>query len=165
MIADIEVLMATAAPARILLIGDGGTASAAEYQAQQAVLGVDILVERITAADWLQYLDNSTEYDFVLVTNVLEEIPKSQGMQLLAGIRDKLGTQFCVYYNPNTDSAENTWQLHDFLSLGLVRVNHYKWDSHNSALFRYSLSSYKRTPDWLNADNWANPELWGKYWW
>ncbi len=26
----------------------------------------------------------------------------------------------------------------------------------------YNISNYKKTPDWLNNENWANPELWEK---
>ena len=26
----------------------------------------------------------------------------------------------------------------------------------------YDISKYKENPDWLNSDNWANPELWEK---
>jgi hypothetical protein len=27
------------------------------------------------------------------------------------------------------------------------------------------LREYKQVPDWLNAKFWANPQLFGKYWW
>ena len=29
-------------------------------------------------------------------------------------------------------------------------------------VFIYDISEYKDEPDWLNSDNWANPELWEK---
>ena len=29
-------------------------------------------------------------------------------------------------------------------------------------IFIYDISKYKEKPDWLNSDNWANPELWEK---
>ena len=28
--------------------------------------------------------------------------------------------------------------------------------------YAYNISNYKMTPDWLNSENWANPELWEK---
>jgi hypothetical protein len=31
-----------------------------------------------------------------------------------------------------------------------------------AVIFIYDISKYKETPDWLNSDNWANPELWEK---
>ena len=29
-------------------------------------------------------------------------------------------------------------------------------------IFIYDITKYKENPDWLNSDNWANPELWEK---
>ena len=31
-----------------------------------------------------------------------------------------------------------------------------------AVIFIYDISKYKENPDWLNSDNWANPELWEK---
>jgi hypothetical protein len=31
-----------------------------------------------------------------------------------------------------------------------------------AVIFIYDISKYKDNPDWLNSDNWANPELWEK---
>jgi hypothetical protein len=31
-----------------------------------------------------------------------------------------------------------------------------------TVIFIYDISKYKENPDWLNSDNWANPELWEK---
>lgn len=31
-----------------------------------------------------------------------------------------------------------------------------------AVVFIYDISKYKENPDWLNSDNWANPELWEK---
>lgn len=31
--------------------------------------------------------------------------------------------------------------------------------------YEFDMAHYKVTPDWLNARNWANPELWDKYRW
>ena len=32
----------------------------------------------------------------------------------------------------------------------------------NAVIFIYDISIYKEKPDWLNSDNWADPELWEK---
>ena len=32
-------------------------------------------------------------------------------------------------------------------------------------LYVYDVSTYKRTPAWLNANGWAHPELWNKHRW
>lgn len=31
-----------------------------------------------------------------------------------------------------------------------------------AVIFIYDISKYKENPDWLNSNNWANPELWEK---
>ena len=31
-----------------------------------------------------------------------------------------------------------------------------------AVIFIYDITKYKENPDWLNSDNWANPELWEK---
>ena len=48
------------------------------------------------------------------------------------------------------------------MSLGFKMI--FKLDENNLFYFfyTYSISSYKNIPDWLNSDNWANPELWEK---
>tara|TARA_Y100000768_G_scaffold365199_1_gene326279 strand:+ start:9351 stop:9782 length:432 start_codon:yes stop_codon:yes gene_type:complete len=40
---------------------------------------------------------------------------------------------------------------------------HHKIDDNNKIkVFIYDISEYKDKPDWLNSENWANPELWDK---
>lgn len=34
--------------------------------------------------------------------------------------------------------------------------------SDKAVIFIYDISKYKENPDWLNSDNWANPEFWEK---
>lgn len=164
-IADIETLMVTALPKRVALIGHGLESSIKEYQTQQAILGVSVTTQSTELDGREIALNELQRCDLAIITNVLEHLPKKLGMQLIAGVRDRLSSQFCVHYHWPPAGTDDTWQLTDFLSLGLIRVSDYHWQEQNSALFKYSIANYKRTPDWLNADNWANPELWGKYWW
>ena len=35
-------------------------------------------------------------------------------------------------------------------------------EDNKADVFIYDISEYKDEPDWLNSDNWANPELWEK---
>ena len=48
------------------------------------------------------------------------------------------------------------------MSLGFKMI--FKLNENNLFYFfyAYNISSYKNMPDWLNSDNWANPELWEK---
>jgi len=58
------------------------------------------------------------------------------------------------------------WHLTDLFSFALSKVASYlQEDQTEIGLFKYNINDYKKTPDWLNADNWANPQMWGKYWW
>ncbi|TKA91199.1 hypothetical protein FAZ79_01265 [Guyparkeria sp. SB14A] len=45
------------------------------------------------------------------------------------------------------------------VSLGFTR------QAPDAPVYLFDIKTYKHTPDWLNARNWANPELWGKYRW
>ena len=168
-VSDIETLLATAAPQRILQMGTNLLPSIKDYHTVQAALGSDVTAEAIEVSDWESNLALQKPCDLVIISNVLEIISKRDGMRLLAFVRDRLSSQYCVFYQwseaKSEAKSEHSWELADFLSLGLVRVNEYVFDDKQAALFKYSISSYKRTPDWLNPNNWANPELWGKYWW
>ena len=35
-------------------------------------------------------------------------------------------------------------------------------DNDEIIVFIYDISEYKDNPDWLNSENWANPDLWDK---
>jgi len=61
------------------------------------------------------------------------------------------------------DTLDYITNTHNMLmSLGFKMI--FKLDENNLFYFfyTYSISSYKNIPDWLNSDNWANPELWEK---
>ena len=47
----------------------------------------------------------------------------------------------------------------------MQRQGHFQQENRSLHLFSYDLQDYKQVPDWLNAKYWANPELFGKYWW
>ncbi len=162
---DIETLIAIAQPHRIVLLGDVPVDIADDYVAQQALLGIEISVVSIPSDQWRTQLADMPRCDLAIVSGVLETLEKPIGKNLLATLRDQASSQFCVHVTLDDEPSSKTWALTDFLAMALVRVNHYENAAAPSALFKYSISSYKRTPDWLNPDNWANPDLWGKYWW
>jgi hypothetical protein len=64
-----------------------------------------------------------------------------------------------------TVSNSQGWLLNDLFSFALKKVASYPCNGIEYGLFTYHIDDYKKTPDWLNADNWANPEMWGKYRW
>ena len=63
------------------------------------------------------------------------------------------------------DLAACSWQDTDFFALALSASEKFCRDEQVLSLFTYDLHDYKQVPDWLNARFWANPEMFGKYWW
>ena len=54
-------------------------------------------------------------------------------------------------------------KLHKILmSLGFQARRQIQQNNIFFVFYIYNISSYKKSPDWLNSDNWANPELWEK---
>lgn len=61
----------------------------------------------------------------------------------------------------NSDYIES--RLHKVLmSLGFKLYSKIKNHDYYFFFYTYNISTYKNKPDWLNSDNWANPELWEK---
>ena len=48
------------------------------------------------------------------------------------------------------------------MSLGFQLLKQIKQNNIFFIFYIYNISSYKKSPDWLNSDNWANPKLWEK---
>ena len=100
-------------------------------------------------------------YDLALVADCLEHLPKRDGMQLLGGIRNLNASRIAVL----VDLSACDWQATDFFSLALQISARFEREEQTLTLFTYDLLVYKQVPDWLNAKFWANPQMFGKYWW
>ncbi len=101
-------------------------------------------------------------YDLALVAEQLETRDKQLATELLAGLRNLLVNRLAVLVD--LDLAGD-WQEKDFFALAMQRQGHFQQEDRSLHLFSYDLQDYKQVPDWLNAKYWANPELFGKYWW
>ncbi|QIB51229.1 MULTISPECIES: DUF6231 family protein [Pseudomonas] len=101
-------------------------------------------------------------YDLAVVADQLERLDKRQGMELLAGMRNLLVSRMAVLVDMQRTPA---WEQNDFFGLAFQRQGYFERDGQTLTLFTYDLASYKSVPDWLNSKYWANPELFGKYWW
>lgn len=100
-------------------------------------------------------------YDLALIVDCLEHLPKRHGRELLGGIRNLHASRLAVLI----DLEASDWQTTDFFSLGLQIADRFQRDAQILTLFTYDLLDYKQIPDWLNAKFWANPQMFGKYWW
>lgn len=159
---DLETLINEAQPRSIALIGevasevDGGLLN--NYVQQSAVLGIEVNIFKLNQQN-AQGLKQAV--DLVIIANTLETLSKSEATQLLCRFRDVWSRHLCLCIN--FDAAD--WSQNELFGLGLKRVALYENGKQQFGLFKYNLQSYKQTPDWLNADNWANPNMWEKYRW
>lgn len=104
---------------------------------------------------------SSRRYDLALIADCLEHLSKRDGLQLLGGIRNLNASRIAVL----VDLSACDWQATDFFSLALQISARFERDEQTLTLFTYDLLAYKQVPDWLNAKFWANPQMFGKYWW
>ncbi len=103
----------------------------------------------------------SRRYDLALLVDCLEHLPKRTALELLAGIRNLNSNRIVVL----ADLHACGWQESDFFALALQVSARFQRGTQTLTLFTYDLHDYKQVPDWLNAKFWANPEMFGKYWW
>lgn len=104
-------------------------------------------------------LPGAGRYDFVLLLNLLESQPKKNAEHLIANLRDLHGGCFAIVYQP---ALVDAWQSTDLLALGLYQL---PLPEQAEQVFVFDIHSYKQTPDWLNSQYWAHPELFDKYRW
>ena len=126
--------------------------------------------------------DNGSEISDVLIKNKLnyniidknDKLP--QGNILILFLKDSdlekyygyIGRLLLIYQNRfivirklNTKSYING--THNMImSLGFNIIFKFKENNLFYCFYVYNISNYKKTPDWLNNENWANPELWEK---
>lgn len=101
-------------------------------------------------------------YDLAIVANQLERLDKRSGTELLAGLRNLSVSRMAVLVD---HSQTQGWQDTDFYALALQRTARFEQGDRVLTLYTYDLAEYKQVPDWLNSKYWANPAMFGKYWW
>lgn len=181
---DLETLLNEAQPNSILLLGDAALSVVENYQTQRKLIQQPCTLKQLQSLPNLDMVN--TRYDMAIVAGFTEQLSKQETRIIIARLRDVLVNQFCLAVTSikdvnNDNEIKNQinnevndaptakhWPIHELLALGLNRVAEYQ-DSvqrnQSYALYKYSLKQYKRTPGWLNSDNWANPEIWNKYRW
>lgn len=133
-----------------------GTDDSAQFTSCQA--GTAIPVACAT-----QYRDATlsqiSDYDFVLLLNLLERLPRASAEHIIASLRDLYGGCFAVVFDPQ---HVDNWRSQDLLALGLYQL---PLAEQAEQIFLFDIHTYKQTPDWLNSRYWAHPELFDKYRW
>ena len=161
---DIETLLNASQPNSILAVGNDAAATLESYLQQRTFIKRDC---RVTTIDPLDTLTDIERHDAGVVVGAMETLSKIEGLRLLSRLRDILTGQFCVVLPiaPEHGDDENAWRANELLALGLTLVNQYPTEQQPLMMFKYDIATYKKTPDWFNAESWANPELWDKYRW
>jgi hypothetical protein len=164
---DIETLLNESLPESILAIGPNTGKLVADYVEQKRFLKRPCEVSTIEDGDLLAQLEALCRFDIGIVMDMLQHMDKSRGCQLIARLRDLHTPRFCVVVPMGADwqGHESHWEPADLLGLGMSRVNVHQHDDKPVHVYKYDIATYKKTPDWLNAKDWANPELWDKYRW
>ena len=166
---DIETLINVAQPSSILLLGDHSSDFLATYIEQKSILNQTCQLTHISSKN-IATLSDMQRHDVAICIDLFEHIEKRKGMQILSQLRDLLCHQYCIALpvSCSVDQQSNSWNITDLFSFALERVAAYDTLNNKDTtinLFKYNIKDYKKTPDWLNSNNWANPEMWGKYWW
>lgn len=104
---------------------------------------------------------SSQRYDLAVVADCLEHLPKQTGLELIGGLRNLNASRLAVL----VDLQAAQWAMTDFYALAMQVSDEFSRKGQTLTLFTYDLQNYKEVPDWLNAKFWANPELFGKFWW
>ena len=110
-------------------------------------------------------LDRLGSRRWSLVCVLDPQIPSASLTTLLARIRDLHAVKVL-----HLDRCTR-WSLADSLALGFSQLASgcSLLGQHGTMVdltaFEFEIRNYKQVPDWLNAKNWANPELWGKHSW
>ena len=102
-----------------------------------------------------------------VVLGALEHMPRPRAELLLGRLRDLHARRVLVAVpaDPGNAGSDGHWTLEQMLAHGFEGLGECSHEGRRLALYRFDIHHYKRTPDWLNARNWANPELWGRYRW
>ncbi len=144
------------APTRLLHVGRSDMPAVEAFSRSHE----NSYVERAPAAFLTEELAGR-RYDLALIADCLEYLPKQDGLQLLGGIRNLNASRVAVLVDLNACN----WRMADFFALALQVTARFERHGQTLTLFTYDLLDYKQVPDWLNAKFWANPQMFGKYWW
>ena len=158
-------------PKNLLLFGNEQPPAVKQYLQSQTDK-----VELQTINDAALLTDINIRFDLCLIAPDFIEQDKKSGIELLAGIRNRLCHHIYLFIPLNSmNSDKSHWQESDLFSLGLKRLAAFTPKQMTSKkaevsspilnCFAYQIESYIKKRDWNNARFWANPEQFGKHWW
>ncbi len=131
----------------------------ARYAAEQPHASISHVVFK----DIDSSISNLGRFEFAFVHDTLEHLERSQAQQLVGRLRD-LHAKLLWASLPCTD-AESGFNRQDAIAQGMRAVETVAEDDSEHQLYEFSLQFYKPPPRWLNAENWAIPDMWDKRRW
>lgn len=138
----------------VLLLGDAG---AAVRTAQAAVSSPVLRVREVRGADDLPLAQG--RFALAAAVGVFEHLDLDTAAAVLASLRDRCARRVLVAL------PDRPWSAHDMRAFGFDALGQVGLADTLLAIYGFDIDRYKRAPDWLDAGNWANPELWGRFRW
>jgi hypothetical protein len=83
---------------------------------------------------------------------------------LLGTLRDRVAPRILSALATPPDGAPPAWR-EQMRALGFTDLGVHVHMGAAVLVSRFDIATYKSTPDWLSARNWANPEMWGRHRW
>ncbi len=148
-----------ACPRTLLAVGAAASGCLGDY----AEAHRDCRLEPLVGEGIPARLARLGRYDLALVSGVLESLPAPAGAALLARLRDVHARRLLVLVRGGAGAG--VWDESALRGYGLRPAGSWGEAGGATCLYEFDLYDYKMTPDWLNAEHWAHPELWDKYRW
>lgn len=150
---DIAALVERIEPASVLLIGDTETTP---------LRADNRTVWHLKVEQALDGLADLGYHDLGIFIDDNDLLNRRRKEPLISGLRDLYTRRFMLALPEAGPEDHAHWDDTQMIAFGLTEIRRY---DNGWRLFEYNILNYKQTPDWLNARNWANPEMWGKYRW
>lgn len=158
---DIRQILEEITPQTVLLIDLADTRWFADIQNSLPECTLSILDN---ADNLIHKVEGCGQHDIAILQNTLEYLPHNLAENLISRLRDLYSRRILALVAINSDNTNHSshWKDADLIALGMNHLTAYGDSKH---LYEFNILNYKTVPDWLNAKNWANPELWGKHRW
>ena len=160
-LSDTATLLETICPEQILLVGSAIQQIASPYQKQCKVINKTCDITHIDSSTPLTDPAFIQRYDLAIASEIIESDNKQHAEHILGRLRDLCAPRIIVL----AKLKGSLWEENELFGYGFNKYTQQKFIEYDVDIYQHNIDSYKRTPDWFNPKNWANPELWNKFWW
>lgn len=160
-LSDTATLLETICPEEILLVGSAIQQIADSYQEQCNLINKTCNITHIDSQTPLTDPAFTQRFDLAITSEIIELENKQHAELILGRLRDLCAPKIIIL----AKLKNSLWEENELYGYGFSKYIQQNFIDHNVNIYYYNIDSYKRTPDWFNPKNWANPELWNKFWW